>query len=562
MRARPLSIASAASVTIHLVVLLALGLLFARAQMAELDTLPVLSLNVIAAEPGHSDETAETVRAQRPPRAASDTDATVVETRNEPVPPATLTQHGATPPVPSADASAAAQVRDEPTPPELSSAEPEAPALAEAIAVVEPEPTDGQDLAVEGQPDLAGVPTEQAVVATTMPAPTSVATIDAGAPAAVAEQRAIAGRERKMFERRLEQWAHKIEKLAAQPGVQWKHRGRVYEATFAPRPARDDTGFDEVVVTVSSEQDGRRLSTEMVLRRLAFSHFGQFVHRWHPHVQLHDDIIDGRFHANSDVQLSYGRDVVPQFNGRVTIAGGRIEVIEARGFVSRDEMFRGGLQTGVRTISLPQRYVPFPAGRGTDVDQSLVHEFDSDTRIVFYADGGYSHAPLNAIDRARHRELARPTQYLLGKGRARLHVSGVVDGRVLVYSPERIVIEGDLVYADDPRRDSRSDDYLGLVSDRSIEIAAARITGPGDLRVDAAIYARRSFRVRDFRSGGETALLHLYGSLTAGSLDATEPRYRTRVEFDKRLDHVRPPAFPVTGRYEVQAWNGAWTVSP
>lgn len=558
MRAHPLSIASAASVTFHLAVLLALGLLYARSQLGETDTLPVLSLQVIAAEPGRREHDAATIRPQPPPLAVPEPETTIVETRDEAVQPSTLTERATRSAQPAADSLPASESLIERTAatPALESAVEAAPSVATASVMGE---TDAQPdpLPPVGRPQHTGPQADQAVPTTSGPSPTRVARVDAGVTRPPGERRSVEGRERRMLERQLEKWAHRIEKLAAEPSVRWKHRGREYEATFAPRPARDDTGFDEVVVTVSSEQDGERLSTEMVMRRLAFSQFGQFVHRWHPRVQLHDDVIDGRFHANSDVQLSYSRDVVPRFNGRVTIAGGRVDIISAKGFVSRDEMFRGGLQTGVRRISLPQRFVPFPGSSSVAVDETTVRVFERDTRIVFDADGGYSHAPLNAVDRTRRGQLTRPTQYLLGTGKAQLHVSGVVNGRVLVYSPERIVIEGDLRYADDPRRNRASDDYLGIVSDRSIEIAAARITGPGDLRVDAALYARRNFRVRDFRSG-ETALLHLYGSLTAGSLDATEPRYRTRVEFDKRLEQIRPPAFPVTDRYELYAWDGTW----
>jgi len=50
-------------------------------------------------------------------------------------------------------------------------------------------------------------------------------------------------------------------------------------------------------------------------------------------------------------------------------------------------------------------------------------------------------------------------------------VQGVVAGRFLVYSPQKIVIEGNIVYARDPRHGLDSHDYLGLVCDRDIEVA-------------------------------------------------------------------------------------------
>ena len=55
--------------------------------------------------------------------------------------------------------------------------------------------------------------------------------------------------------------------------------------------------------------------------------------------------------------------------------------------------------------------------------------------------------------------------------------------------------------------------------------------------------------------------MSIYGSLTAGSISATEPRYATRTEFDPRFERTRPPGFPETERYEVEGWDGQWRVA-
>jgi hypothetical protein len=102
-----------------------------------------------------------------------------------------------------------------------------------------------------------------------------------------------------------------------------------------------------------------------------------------------------------------------------------------------------------------------------------------------------------------------------------------------------------------------ADDYLGLASDASVTVADPDVTGPGDLRIHAAIYAKSRFAVRSYRHR-EAATLFIHGSVTAGSLSATEPRYRTRLDFDERFEHTRPPGFPLTERYELAAWDGLW----
>ena len=119
----------------------------------------------------------------------------------------------------------------------------------------------------------------------------------------------------------------------------------------------------------------------------------------------------------------------------------------------------------------------------------------------------------------------------------------------------------DLIYEQNPEEVPDADDYLGLVSDKYVDIAPPDITGPGDLLINAAIYAKRRFTVQGYRVG-ESALLYLYGSLSVGTLSATEPRYHTKIRFDQRLEGIRPPGFPMTDRYEVESWDASWNVEP
>jgi hypothetical protein len=52
--------------------------------------------------------------------------------------------------------------------------------------------------------------------------------------------------------------------------------------------------------------------------------------------------------------------------------------------------------------------------------------------------------------------------------------------------------------------------------------------------------------------------MFIYGSLTAGSITETEPRYATKLDYDKRFEYLRPASFPMTRRYEVDSWNQDW----
>ena len=147
--------------------------------------------------------------------------------------------------------------------------------------------------------------------------------------------------------------------------------------------------------------------------------------------------------------------------------------------------------------------------------------------------------------------------YFVAVPNVTLYVQGIVAGRVLIYSPQRIVIEGSLTYASDPRDAPDSGDYVGLVSNKYVEVAPPGVTGPGDLEIDAAIFAGRRFIVTNINHP-RTGVLRIYGSLAAGSLTATEPRYATKLEYDTRFERLRPPGFPSTNRYEAADWNGQW----
>jgi hypothetical protein len=144
-------------------------------------------------------------------------------------------------------------------------------------------------------------------------------------------------------------------------------------------------------------------------------------------------------------------------------------------------------------------------------------------------------------------------------GKSKLHVKGIVKGLWLVYGENKIIIADDVLYENDPEIFPASGDFLGLVSAKDIEIAPPAVTGPGDLKVCAAILAKGRFRVPNIYAR-ESGTLHIFGSLSAGSLSATEPRYATRIRFDKRFEKMRPPNFPMTNRYEITEWDERWMV--
>jgi hypothetical protein len=451
-------------------------------------------------------------------------------------------------PEPAADAHSA----ETPSPPatEQAASEP-APTPAELTAPTESAQADAAELA----PALTEL-------ATTESAPDEVSTeadISAGAtaPALRAAQHSepMPAREHAMLSKRFESWTGELAAGEVGRRVAWKQNGQAYTAQFRLLQGGDSTGLDRVVVDVSTQQGGKKMSTQLTMTRLSFSNFAQFVDRWDPEVQIHDDEIDGRFHSNTEINLLSTGSVSPVFHGKVTLASHDFGTGSSWPF-NRNRVFPEGLETGVHKIVLPSRFLGFlnEAAHG----DAHVQRFERDARITFHDDGTYDWSYVRDGAGEERRAVTSPAHYLLGLAGATLRIKGTVRGKVLVYAADRIVIDNDVRYAH-AHNAPDLDDYLGLVAETAVEIAEPEVTGLGDLKVDASIYARREFAVREFRSR-QSGTLRIFGSLTAGSLTATEPRFATKIEFDPRLKDSRPPSFPLTDRYELESWNGEWRV--
>src|SRR5205823_9082592 len=87
------------------------------------------------------------------------------------------------------------------------------------------------------------------------------------------------------------------------------HEGRQYVALLERQPAADSMDLERMTVEITTEENGRRLRTQLQMKRLAFSHFAQLVDRPDPEVQFHDDEIVSRFHRNSPIEAGYVRAV-------------------------------------------------------------------------------------------------------------------------------------------------------------------------------------------------------------------------------------------------------------
>jgi hypothetical protein len=391
------------------------------------------------------------------------------------------------------------------------------------------------------------------VITTTAPAEDVVAVVaEPSVKAAIAE---IPQPEKKMLTRNVEQVAQKLlDSNLTDTELTWQEDGKQYSARVMRQPAADSTGIEQVIAEVMTDREGKRMKTRLSLKRLAFSHFTQLVNTWDRNIQLHDDVIDGRFHSNTEFAFTATKQASPRFFGKVTTAA---STLTFNGFNKRrdKEVFQGGYETKTEKVLLP-RDMPDIVNGGSEGNRRV---FSADTRIIFNADGTYVWRNANGDGPLNREEASQQPHYLIGEKGAKLYVRGTVNGLFTVYTPDDIEIEDDLVYARDPRQSMVSRDFLALVAGRDVCIGAPEVTGPGDLTVHGAVFARRRFYIEMTERGrsGEATLV-LYGSLTAGTISETEPRYATQIDFDKRFEYLRPASFPMTRRYEVDSWDADW----
>jgi hypothetical protein len=423
-----------------------------------------------------------------------------------------------------------------------------APALPAEQLHFEPEPplqttgAESAELAAEEQQFAAvDVPTE---------APTAV-TVE---PAELAATFAASPEELASLPKHLARLAEQL-KDSPRTQLEWEENGKQYSAELIRERAKDGTALERVIAQVSASDRGKIMATRIMLKRLAFSQFTQVVDRWDPMVQLHDDVIVGRFHSNSQFNVMHDSRVGPKFLGKVTTAARTFEMY-ASGRKRQAEIFAGGIETRTSRIDLPVALQP--SVWAPDDADARIHEISEDTRIRFFADGSYMWRQQGAQEAEYLNAPSEHAVYFIARPGTTLYVQGAVAGKVLIYAPQRIVIEDDLTYAHDPRKQPGSRDYLGLVSDKYVEVAPPGVTGPGDLEIHGAIFAGRRFVIRDI-DHPKSATLRIYGSLSAGSISASEPRYATEIEYDDRFEQQRPPGFPLTSRYEAEDWDGHWT---
>jgi hypothetical protein len=267
------------------------------------------------------------------------------------------------------------------------------------------------------------------------------------------------------------------------------------------------------------------------------------------------DSVWGRVHSNGMMHM----DGTPTFMEKVTTASG----IDPKPGVGKNKaVFKKGFETGVAPILFPtdlsliaiaskgggRSYtgnvdIRLRGGTASDEDgYALVYRGGTLIDSVML-NGGSFNGVLGAT--------------------GTVSVSGTLDGKLSIYSPQEIYVVDNITYAN---RTSASNDILGLVCDNDITVAN-NTANAGDCIIDGCIFSRAgSFGAEDYDRGKPRGKLQLLGSIVQDTRGAVgtfsgstlKTGYQKAYRFDPRLadPSFRPPSFP--GFYAQTYAIGSW----
>ncbi|MFA5271621.1 MAG: hypothetical protein WC412_04695 [Candidatus Omnitrophota bacterium] len=144
-----------------------------------------------------------------------------------------------------------------------------------------------------------------------------------------------------------------------------------------------------------------------------------------------------------------------------------------------------------------------------------------------------------------------------------LTISGTVNARMTIGASSDVIINNNVVYADDPRTNPASNDSLGIISERDVVINDN--ISAYDLEIDAAIMAlNTSFMLNNWATTNVKGTLTVYGGIiqkergpvgTFYSSGQKASGYSKEYIHDPRFTTNPPPFMPNTGDYDTVSWR-------
>lgn len=316
-------------------------------------------------------------------------------------------------------------------------------------------------------------------------------------------------------------------------------------------------------VQTQASYNGKLATTNVELWQVPLSYYAYFtdiepnnIYFIGPNIipGLPGDILNGPVHTNGVMRMVGN----PVFNGPVTTPN---MWVGHPSFTNNPEF------NGTTDFNAPQEFLHQADYSGLiNAAQNSNLAFNSDIAVRFLANGNiqirdYPNGPENVYHAS---DLANGNGVIASTGT--IHVKGTVNGSYSVYSTEDIIIDGDLLYNEDPVQNPNSTDMLGLVSEKNVRVHqnAHQDNGTQNVNVHASIVAKgSSFGADAHDSGSPRGNLNLLGGIiqvergpvgTFNSNAGTSTGYMKNYNYDTRFQETVPPFFPRRQQYGIRSW--------
>lgn len=218
--------------------------------------------------------------------------------------------------------------------------------------------------------------------------------------------------------------------------------------------------------------------------------------------------------------------------------------------------FQQGMNFGAESTTMPRQALSLRAAAS-----SGGISLRGNTTVVLNNDGTMN--VTNSRKNWVNRNMALPTNGALFVDRGNLYISGVLNGRLTAGASYDVIIQNNIVYADDPRINPSSDDTMGIIAESDVMIASS---APFDLEIDACMMAMNtSFMLTNWWIGPPKGTLNVYGGIIqnergpVGTFNGVTKQkvsgYSKSYLYDSRLLGSPPPFMPTTGDYVTLSWE-------
>jgi len=220
--------------------------------------------------------------------------------------------------------------------------------------------------------------------------------------------------------------------------------------------------------------------------------------------------------------------------------------------------FQGGTNLGAQYIDMPENATSLRSAASSGGIY-----LQGNSTVAFNSNGTIKVTNKNRSGCKYGCTLSIPANGALFVNAGTLNLSGTVNGRLTVGASYDIIVNGNIVYADDPRVNPASDDSLGIISESDVVINDT--IASSDLEIDAAIMAlNKSFMLNNWDSTSIKGTLEIYGGIiqkergpvgTFYSNGQKASGYSKNYTHDSRFTANPPPFMPNTGDYDTLSWE-------